>query len=134
MTSTSQRSQILLVDASHAMRRVLRAILVHLGHENVIEAANGPDALTRIDVDATRLIIADWNMSKIDIGDFLRYIRMLRSEPPIPLLLVASVAAGPYVMRSLCEDTALDCIVKPFTVGTIEDKVVALLEKGVAKV
>lgn len=130
MIATAPPDHILIVDASHAMRRVLRAILAHLGHERVIEATNGPDALARVEADSIGLVIADWNMSKLDIGDFVRYLRMLRNDPPIPLLLVASVAAGPYVMRSLPDDRALDCIVKPFTVGTIEDKVVALLAKA----
>ena len=36
--------RILIVDGSHAMRRVLVAILGHLGYVDIIETTNGLDA------------------------------------------------------------------------------------------
>jgi CheY-like chemotaxis protein len=121
--------RILIVDASHAMRRVLMAILAHLGHVDVIETTNGLDAVKHLEANAVGLIIADWNMAKMDVGDFVRYVRMLAAGHQIPLLLIATITAGPYLGRSFPEDDAIDYVVKPFTVGTIEDKIVALMQK-----
>ena len=122
--------RILIVDASHAMRRVLIAILARLGHAEVIETTNGPDALKHLDANAIGLIIADWNMAKMNVGDFVHYVRMLETDQPVPLLLIATVAAGPYIGRSFPEDDAIDYVVKPFTVGTLEDKILALIQKS----
>ena len=50
--------RILIVDASRAMRRVLIAILAHLGHADVIETTNGPDALKHLDANSIGQVIA----------------------------------------------------------------------------
>ena len=67
-------------------------------------------------------------MAKMNVGDFVCCVRMTTIRP-VPLLLVATVAAGPYIARSILEDDAIDYVVKPFTVATIEDKIVAMMQR-----
>jgi two-component system chemotaxis response regulator CheY len=121
--------RILIVDASHAMRRVLTAILAHLGHADVVEAVNGPDGLHQLHRNPIGLIIADWNMAKMDIAEFIRHVRMA-SAAPVPILVVTTIAAGAYLTGHIADDRAVDHVVKPFTVGAIEDKIIALLRRA----
>ena len=87
--------RILIVDASHAMRRVLTSILAHLGYEDMVESASGPDALMHVQSSHFGLIIADWNMAKMNVDDFVRNVRVTTTARPVPLLLLATVSAGP---------------------------------------
>ena len=120
--------RVLIVDESHAMRRLLAAILAHLGLDEVVEVTTGPEAVQEVQRGGVRLIIADWNLARMDIADFVRGVRM-RGERT-PLLLMATVMTGPYVSRSILPDPTIDCVVKPFTVAMLQEKVIGLLRRG----
>jgi two-component system chemotaxis response regulator CheY len=57
--------KILVVDDHMTMRQIVRKSLGELGLNNVTEAVDGLDALTKLEKDKFGFIISDWNMPRL---------------------------------------------------------------------
>lgn len=85
----------LVVDDQHTMRRIVRSLLVSSRIENVLEAANGQEALDLLvgsEGAAVDLIICDLNMPLMDGLSFCNHLRrteQLRSRH-IPVLILTA--------------------------------------------
>ena len=60
--------KILVVDDMSTMRRIVKNILKQLGFNNLEEAENGQDALTKLHADTYGFVVSDWNMP-VMMGD-----------------------------------------------------------------
>ncbi len=67
----------LVVDDSATMRRIVVNALKSIGYDNVVEAADGSDALQKCD-GSIELVITDWNMP---VMGGLELVRGLRANP-----------------------------------------------------
>ena len=80
--------KILVVDDMSTMRRIVKNILKQLGFNNLEEAENGQEALTKLKADTYGFVVSDWNMPVMMGIDMLRAIRALSlihiSEPTRP--------------------------------------------------
>ena len=56
---------VLLVDDSATIRRIICKILAQIGIEQVDEALNGAEALKKLKENSYRLILSDWNMEPV---------------------------------------------------------------------
>ena len=54
--------KILVVDDMSTMRRIVKNILKQLGFNNLEEAENGQEALTKLKADTYGFVVSDWNM------------------------------------------------------------------------
>ena len=54
--------RFLVVDDFATMRRIVRNLLKELGFNNVEEAEDGADALTKLRAGAFDFVVSDWNM------------------------------------------------------------------------
>jgi len=79
--------KILITDESDELRSELRAILKRAGYE-VIEAANGADALNLLKENKISLIMTDVNMPEIDGLTLLKILRGMSEYLRIPVLLL----------------------------------------------
>jgi sigma-B regulation protein RsbU (phosphoserine phosphatase) len=66
--------KILIAEDDPVARTVLRQALCRLGHE-VIEAADGAEALKLLEADPVRVVVSDWMMPVMDGLGFCRAIR-----------------------------------------------------------
>ena len=67
--------KILVVDDMSTMRRIVKNILKQLGFNNLEEAENGQEALTKLKAESYGFVVSDWNMPIMMGIDMLRAIR-----------------------------------------------------------
>ena len=68
-------SPILVVEDHRATALILRALLKHLGFEDVDEATDGAAALAKMREKRYALVISDWNMEPMTGHALLREVR-----------------------------------------------------------
>ena len=69
--------KVFVVDDSRAMRMIVRRTLRQAGYTNleVVEAADGREALSKIRQERPQLILSDWNMPNLDGYGLLEALR-----------------------------------------------------------
>jgi CheY-like chemotaxis protein len=103
--------KVLLVDDHPEVRSTTAAVLEDGGHQ-VVEAANGADALALLkkrDCDFD-LLITDYAMPQLSGTDFLREARLLC--PEVPALLITGYADTDMIHDRLA---GVELLLKPFT-------------------
>lgn len=105
--------RILIVDDSVSMRGMIRSAL-RSGSFEVIEAANGPDALTMLDRQEVDLIITDVNMPDMDGISLVKAIRH-RPATKVTPVLVLTTECGAEMKQAGRAAGATGWIVKPFS-------------------
>lgn len=78
--------RVLVVDDDRGARALLHGVLTKLGHE-VLDAADGPEAVRIIEQQQVRLLVTDWNMPAMSGVDLCRHVRE-RGGPYIYTILV----------------------------------------------
>jgi two-component system, chemotaxis family, chemotaxis protein CheY len=117
-------SRILVVEDDELLRETLAEVLADVGHE-VRVAANGQEALQRLDGWPPDLIILDLMMPLMDAYEFReRQLRHDRASGPNVLVLSASPDVGAAAERL----QATAWLAKPFNLGVMLDTVRRLLE------
>ena len=119
---------ILVVDDSLTMRRIIKNTLQKLGFKNFLEGSNGVEALDVMGKSDEQidLIILDWNMPEMDGLEYLKAIRSSDEYKNIPVLMVTTEAAKEDILTAL-KHGVNNYIVKPFTPDTLKTKVFKLL-------
>lgn len=105
--------RILIVDDSVSMRGMIRSAL-RSGSFEVIEAANGPDALIVLDRQEVDLIITDVNMPDMDGISLVKAIRH-RPATKVTPVLVLTTECGAEMKQAGRAAGATGWIVKPFS-------------------
>lgn len=118
--------QILVVDDSSTMRRILVKTLDRLGYPSTIEAANGREALERLENSPIDLIIVDWNMPGMSGLELVRAIRSAEATQDVPVLMVTGNAGSEDVVRAV-RSGITGYVVKPFSSETLRAKIAAVL-------
>ena len=106
--------RILIVDDSKAMRMIVMRTLRQAGfggHE-LLEAANGREALTVAQAAAPDLVLSDWNMPELNGPALLRELQAAGSR--VKFGFVTSECT-PDMQETASELGALFLIAKPFT-------------------
>jgi len=114
--------KILAVDDSPTMRRIIINTLKRAGYEDVTEAADGKDALAKMQVDKFNFVITDWNMPNMD---GLTFVNALRADPQtksVPVLMITTRSVKDDIVEAL-KAGVNNYIVKPFTPDTIKQKI-----------
>ena len=106
-------NKIMVVDDSKAMRMIVRRTLKQAGFNNdVEEATNGADALTKIRTEQPRLVLSDWNMPDMSGYELLTKLREEKINVPFAMI----TTEGTPDMRAKAQQAgALFLIQKPFT-------------------
>lgn len=115
-------AKALVVDDSRVIRKMLTKIMMDLGFD-VREAADGREALEviRAEKTAPALILADWDMPKMNGLDLLK---QLRQTPEFSSLVIVMVTAETEIDRiaEALEAGANEYVMKPFTEEIIREK------------
>jgi two-component system, OmpR family, KDP operon response regulator KdpE len=118
-------SRVLVVDDEADIRQVARAALERDGHE-VETAGDGEEALARLEEGAFDLVIADWNMPRVDGFELVRRLRKTSSVP----VLVLTVRSEERDKVRVLDAGADDYVTKPFGVAELVARARALLRRG----
>ena len=114
--------KILVVDDMSTMRRIVKNILKQLGFNNLEEAENGQEALTKLKADTYGFVVSDWNMPVMMGIDMLRAIRADEKLKKIPVLMVTAEAQKENMMEAVQAGVS-NYVVKPFTAETMQEKI-----------
>lgn len=120
--------KILAVDDSPTMRRIIINTLKRAGFGNVIEAADGKDALAKIKVEDVNFVITDWNMPEMDGLTFVTTLRSMDEYKELPVLMVTTRSVKDDIIEAM-KAGVNNYIVKPFTPETLKEKIEAILAK-----
>lgn len=120
---------VLLVDDSAAVRKILRRVLqqTDLPLEKVVEAADGLDALRSLRFNTIHLILLDVNMPRMDGMQFLRKLKRSAEWRDIAVIMITTEASQTKVMEAF-ELGAVGYIRKPFTAEQITEKVLSFCQ------
>ncbi|MBD1227743.1 chemotaxis response regulator CheY [Xenorhabdus griffiniae] len=124
----SKDLKFLVVDDFSTMRRIVRNLLKELGFNNVDEAQDGVEALTKLRTAEFDFVISDWNMPNIDGLELLKTIRGEEKLAALPVLMVTAEAKKENIIAA-AQAGASGYVVKPFTAAILEEKLNKIFEK-----
>lgn len=128
--------KILVVDDTYAARALIRSFLLGLGYKNVFEAVDGLDAIHQMTKqseetasgEGIQLVIADWNMPRMNGLDLLINLKQNSRYDKIPFLMVTAESDVSFVTLALCNG-ADAFVVKPFDEEILKEKLSLLWKR-----
>ncbi len=120
--------KFLVVDDFSTMRRIVRNLLKELGYTNVDEAEDGVAALQKLKGSNFQFVVTDWNMPNMTGIELLKAIRADATLKHLPVLMITAEAKKENIIEA-AQSGASGYIVKPFTAGTLEEKMGKIFEK-----
>lgn len=117
---------ILIADDDEKLLKMVRRTLMYEGFQ-VITAADGREALERLQSETPDLLILDWLMPKLDGLELLAHLR--QEENDIPVLMLTARDAVEDRVRGLNRG-ADDYLVKPFAPSELLARIQALLRRA----
>ena len=115
--------RILIADDSDSDRLILKTLLKRQGHE-VLDVANGLDAVSVFQQEAPDLVLLDALMPVMDGMEAARQIKSLAGERLVPLIFLTSLSEADALARCL-EAGGDDFLSKPYNRIIIEAKIKA---------
>jgi two-component system chemotaxis response regulator CheY len=116
---------ILVVDDYKTMIRIIRNLLKQIGFENVDEAADGSEALSKMRERKYGLVISDWNMEPMTGYELLKEVRSDGHLSRTPFIMVTAESKTENVVAAK-KAGVNNYIVKPFNAQTLKNKIDAV--------
>jgi two-component system, chemotaxis family, chemotaxis protein CheY len=124
-------SDILVVDDSAAIRKILQRVLRQTGMAigAIHEAGDGQEALELLKAHPVRMVMTDINMPNMD---GLQLLAAMKGDPhwaTIPVIMVTT-EGGETKVGEAVRLGAAGYVRKPFTADQIKEKLAGMLEPG----
>lgn len=126
--TANKNMRILIVDDFSTMRRIIKNLLNDLGYSNTAEADDGSTALTALAQGNFDFVVTDWNMPNMDGLTLLQTIRRTPQFKHLPVLMITAEAKKENIIAA-AQAGASGYIVKPFTSGTLAEKLEKIFER-----
>ncbi len=119
---------ILIIDDSLPMRSVIKRTLTAAGYgsSELIEAANGKEALELMKNNWVDIVLTDYNMPVMDGLEFIKTIKKDDLSKDIPVVVI-STEGNESKIKEFMDCGAVGYITKPFTAEAIRDLIVNIL-------
>ena len=114
--------RFLVIDDSLQMRRIITNVLSRLGYTDVVQVANGREALKRLETEVFDVIITDWYMPEMSGPEFLRALRGKKDTKDVRIIVVSGNGSKDDVGRAI-ELGASAYVLKPFTAETFRERI-----------
>jgi two-component system chemotaxis response regulator CheY len=124
--------KFLIVDDSLTMRRIVINTLKTIGYADVVEAADGKDAMAKLLSEGADFLITDWNMPEMNGLELTKWVRSNAQFAAMPILMVTTRGNKEDVIDAM-KMRVNNYIVKPFTAQGLKEKIDAILKAGEAK-
>ena len=128
MAGDRSKLRFLVVDDFSTMRRIVRNLLKELGFTNVEEAEDGAVALDKLRAGKFDFVVSDWNMPNMDGLTLLQSVRADPNLKGLPFLMITAEAKKENIIAA-AQAGASGYIVKPFTAGTLAEKLEKIFDK-----
>lgn len=119
--------KFLIVDDSLTMRRIVVNTLKTIGYDQVLEAADGKDALAKLLAEGADFVVTDWNMPEMNGLDLAKAIRANPQYENLPILMVTTRGNKDDVIEAM-KVRVNNYIIKPFTPQGLKDKIDQVLK------
>ncbi|MFN3238471.1 MAG: response regulator [Pseudomonadales bacterium] len=116
----------LVVDDSQTARNHIVRLLNNMGLENITLAADGSEAVDKLNQQLFDIVITDFNMPKMDGEKLTNFIRNDSSQSSIPILMVTSENSEARVDSFMQSGVSAVCD-KPFHAGYVKNLLGQLL-------
>ncbi|MFD1489577.1 response regulator [Ancylobacter vacuolatus] len=113
---------VLVVDDYKTMVRIIRNLLKQIGFEDVDEASDGVEALSKLKERQYGLVISDWNMEPMTGYELLKQVRDDTDLSALPFIMVTAEAKSENVIAAK-KAGVNNYIVKPFNAQTLKSKI-----------
>ena len=124
--AVDKNMHILVVDDYNTMLRILKNLLKQLGFNNVEDAMDGAQALSKLNSAKFDFIISDWNMEPITGIELLREVRASDNLKHIPFIMITAESKTENVIAAK-EAGVSNYIVKPFNAETLKGKMASVI-------
>ncbi len=119
--------KILLVDDSRTIRNIQKSTLKSLGHEDILEASDGVEALKIKAETPPDLMLVDWNMPNMDGITLIRKIR--ETDKTTPIIMCTTEAEKSRILEAV-KAGVNNYVVKPFTAETLSERIEQTMAKA----
>jgi len=120
-------TKFLVVDDSLTMRRIVINTLKSIGFDNIIEAADGKDAVAKLMSEGADFLITDWNMPEMSGLDLTKWVRANQQFAEMPILMITTRGNKEDVIEAM-KMRVNNYIVKPFTAPGLKEKIDQILK------
>ena len=117
---------VLIVDDYRTMLRIIRNLLKQIDFENVDEATDGVQALTKLRAGNFGLVISDWNMEPMTGLQLLTEVRGDAKLKDTPFIMITAESKAENVVAAKAAGVS-NYIVKPFNAETLKSKIEKVL-------
>ncbi len=117
----------IVIDDSPTMRKIIINALRSCGIEDIIEAGDGQEGLTKIVAEKVDFVITDWNMPKMTGLELTKTIRADDALKNLPILMVSTRELKQDIIEAV-KANVNNYIVKPFTPQVLKEKIDAVLK------
>jgi two-component system chemotaxis response regulator CheY len=108
------------------MIRIIRNLLKQLGFEDVDDATDGVEAMSKLRQRKYGLIISDWNMEPMTGYELLQQVRASDKLKATPFIMVTAESKTENVIAAK-KAGVNNYIVKPFNAETLKGKLKSVL-------
>ena len=117
---------VLIVDDYRTMLRIIRNLLKQIDFDNVDEATDGVQALTKLRAGNFGLVISDWNMEPMTGLQLLTEVRGDAKLKDTPFIMITAESKAENVVAAKAAGVS-NYIVKPFNAETLREKIEKVL-------
>jgi two-component system chemotaxis response regulator CheY len=114
--------KVLIVDDYKTMLRIIRNLLKQIDLNDVDEASDGGEALTKLRAGNFGLVISDWNMAPMTGLELLQQVRGDTRLKTTPFIMVTAESKTENVVAAKQAGVS-NYIVKPFSAETLREKI-----------
>ena len=111
--------KILVADDSGIMRKIIIRSLNSIGMTDVVEAANGREAVELFKLHGPDLVLTDWNMPEMTGLEVVQELRGVGSQ--IPIIMITTEAQQRQVIAAI-QAGCTDYLTKPFEAEFLREK------------
>ena len=124
MKTQPEPLRVLLVDSNRHSRGLTRHILDNLGIKTVREASTGADALQKLVLLPTDLVICELNLEPMDGIEFVTRIRtgLESPNPYMPIIMITSPVEMPRIVAARNAGVH-EILVKPISTKAMSDRI-----------
>ena len=117
-------SKVLLADDSSVMRKIITRSLNACNVTDIVEAADGVEAVTKFGDGGYDLVMTDWNMPNKNGLEVIEEIRATGSK--VPIIMITTEAEKSAVLKAI-QAGVNDYLTKPFESDALQAKIDKLI-------
>jgi len=119
-----EKINVLIVDDSKTMLRIIKNTLSRIGVKNIDSAENGEEAFNLFKNKDYDIVLTDWNMPVMNGYQLVLAIRKINQN--VPIVMITTEGGKIEVIKAL-KAGVNNYIVKPFTPQILKEKLQAII-------